>query len=219
MEQTKTRTEQLIEELMRQLDPQSPRYHVLASARQFKSSWVDLGDKLTRVQRNKLFKEWGYQEFDEYCSKEIRIRRQTAQKLTQAYRYLEQEAPEYLGADADKRSVPDFRSVDLLRQASEEPGFAAEQYDELRRAVLEEQRSLPTVRRQFNQVVRENDPPETTIRRNLGTALLAARRFRTALESIPELAGEFPARLERFEAELARRLEECAEEATTPEQT
>jgi len=203
----KTRAEQMIEDLMRQLDPNSPRYHVLASARQFKSSWVDLGDKLTRVQRKQLYLDWGYDGFDDYCSKEIRIRRQTAQKLTQAFGYLEREAPEYLGDEPERKTIADFRAVDLLRQAREEQDFNDEEFEQLRRAVLEEQRSLPTIRTRFNQVVRGHESPESAQHRSLAIALQAARRLRSALAEVADLAGELPAQLEEFETRLLRQLE------------
>jgi hypothetical protein len=209
MDQARTRAEELIEELMRQLDPESPRYRVLASARQFKSSWVDLGDKLTGVQRKQLYRDWGYAGFEDYCSKEIRIRRQTAQKLTQAFRYLEQEAPEYLDPASGLNTLPDFRSVDLLRQAREEQEIDADDFGELRRAVLDEQRSLPTIRRQFNRLLQGHEPPEMALRRRLDSALQAARRFRSTLAEIPDQAGELPARVEKFESEL-KNLLECA---------
>ena len=206
MQSNKTRAEELIEELMRQLDPDSPRYHVLLSARQFKSSWVDLGSKLTGVQRKQLFRDWGYHEFEEYCSKEIRIRRQTALKLTQAYHFLEHEAPEYTTSGQEGKPAPDFRSIDLLRQAREQQEFDETDYLNLRRAALEEQRSLPTLRKQFNRVIQDKASPESTMQQNLTAILHATRRLKSALLGVPEIAGGITPSLDGLETELLRRL-------------
>jgi len=127
-ETTKTKSELIIEQLMRELDPSSPRYLVLATARQFKSSWVELGEQLIKVKNKGEFQGWGYESFDDYCSREIRIRKETARKLTLAYRYLEQEEPSLLGAERRLQPLPDYRAVDLLRQAREEQNFSEDEY-------------------------------------------------------------------------------------------
>ena len=41
--------ERHIEKIMEQLEPDSDRYQVLDTAKRFKSSWVELGDKLLQV--------------------------------------------------------------------------------------------------------------------------------------------------------------------------
>ena len=45
-ESPKSKGEMVIERMMEELDPASPRYQVLATAKRFKSSWVELGEKL-----------------------------------------------------------------------------------------------------------------------------------------------------------------------------
>ena len=79
---------------MHQLEPGTPRFEVLESARRFKSSWVELGERLIAVNEKKLYREWGYITFEEYCAKEVRIKKPTALKLTRAYRFLEKEEPQ-----------------------------------------------------------------------------------------------------------------------------
>ncbi len=48
-----------IEEKMSSLEEGSLRYHVLESAKNFKSSWIELGRSLYSVFKDKLYKEWG----------------------------------------------------------------------------------------------------------------------------------------------------------------
>ena len=112
-EEKKSKGAQFIEQLMQQLSPESERYQVLASAKQFKSSWVELGEWLARVSNKNQFSDWGYTSFDDYCTKEIRIRKQTAEKLLMAFRFLERKEPGLLERKQG-RALPDYRSVDLL---------------------------------------------------------------------------------------------------------
>lgn len=202
----KTKAEALIDQLMQQLDPASPRYHVLASARQFKSSWVDLGEKLLKVKRQGLFHEWGYQDFIEYCRKEVRIKQPTAQKLTLAYRYLEQKEPGLLQQDKDLQPLPDYRSVDLLRQAEEEQRLSQDEMSQLRHAVLSEKRSFPTVRQRFNQANQSYQDSTQQRRMSVQAALSAGRRLNSALEGLDglkeEIAGPLERLIENLEGEL-----------------
>jgi len=185
-ESPKSKGELVIERIMQELDPESPRYQVLATARLFKSSWVELGEKLLQVQKTGQFREWGYDSFEDYCSKEIRIRKPTAQKLTLAYRYLERDEPELLARQTELKPLPDYRSVELLRQAREEKAFSEEEYAELRRAVIEEERSHPTILKRFREVAtsRADEPDQVQLDKS---ALALARRLDSTLQSISGL--------------------------------
>lgn len=194
-----------IEQLLQELPPDSERYRILISAKRFKSSWTELGESLTRVANTGQFHEWGYTSFEDYCAREIRIRRQTADKLLLAFRFLEREEPGLLER-REERPLPDFRSVDLLRQAREEQSFKPEDYHDLRRAVVDEARSHPTISRQFHGMLREYQPERQGTRR-CQAALSAARRLGNALgeldavppdlgQAVQELIGYLEGRLE-----------------------
>lgn len=192
---------QHIELLLQQLPPDSERYQVLISAKRFKSSWAELGESLTRVANTGQFHAWGYTSFEDYCTREIRIRRQTADKLLLAFRFLEREEPGVLERK-NERPLPDFRSVDLLRQAREEQAFSPADYNDLRRTVLEEDRSHPTAARQFRDMLQEYQPDRRGERRCQG-ALSAARRLSNALAELDAV----PPDLERAVQELIGYLE------------
>ena len=193
-----------IERLMQELDPGSERYRVLDTAKRFKSSWVELGEQLLQVNRGKLFNQWGYTSFEEYCSREIRIKKPTAEKLTLAYRYLEKEEPALLARKGELKPLPDFRSVDLLRQAREEKDFSEEEYAGLRKAIIEDERSHPTVRKQFKEIATTKQDAATHVLMRYQATLSTARRlsgllnelqdFGSYAESLPELI----AKLESF---------------------
>ena len=185
-ETAKSKSELIIEQLMRELDPATPRYQVLAIAKQFKSSWAELGEQLLKVKNDSDFQGWGYESFEDYCAKEIRIRKETARKLTMAYRYLEQEEPNMLSAERRLQPLPDYRAVDLLRQAREEQSFSEEEYNQLRESVIEEERSFPTVQKQFREVANIRNPPEIDPLKQIRSTLSTARRLEGQLE---ELAG------------------------------
>ena len=189
-ETAKSKSELIIEQLMRELDPTTPRYQVLAVAKQFKSSWAELGEQLLNVKNQADFQNWGYESFEDYCAKEIRIRKETARKLTMAYRYLEQEEPAMLSAERRLQPLPDYRAVDLLRQAREEQQFSDEEYDQLRNSVIEEERSLPTVQKQFRDVANIRNPPEIDPLKQIRSVLTTARRLDGQLEELTGLAPE-----------------------------
>lgn len=186
----KSRGEELLEQLMRELDPASERYQVLATARRFKSSWAELGERLLELQRSGAFHTWGYDSFEEYCAREIRIRRPTAEKLTQAYRFLEKEAPQLLVRGTELKPLPDYRSVELLRQAREELDWPEEEYAGLRKAVLEDECAHPTVQRRFRETAAVHSPPADASPL-LKSALAAARRLHHALTPLTQIPPTF----------------------------
>lgn len=205
-----TKAEKYIEQLMQELQPESDRYRVLATAKQFKASWAELGERLVNVNQHSLFRDWGYDSFGDYCSREIRIRKATAEKLTLAYRFLEREEPGVLARKDSLQPLPDYRSIDLLRRAQEEGQFEPEQYQALREAVVEDERSLPVVRKQFQEVTRAKEETITTNLRQARLALNTARRLLTALEPMGEVHVKNRPALESLVADLASLEEEAA---------
>lgn len=192
----RTTGSQHIEQLMQQLSPDSERYQVLATAKQFKSSWVELGEWLARVSSSKRFSEWGFTSFEDYCAKEVRIRRQTAEKLLLAFRFLERKEPGLL-EHRQNRPLPDYRSVDLLRQADEEKHFSMAEYGELRQAVIDKEHGHPAVVKQFRELTHSHQPDQKAghVHRN---ALIAARRLSTSLQEIADIPHELSLAVEQL---------------------
>ena len=186
MEQTnKSKGSQHIEQLMQQLSPESERYQALATAKQFKSSWIELGEWLARISNSKQFSEWGFTSFEDYCTREIRIRRQTAEKLLLAFRFLERREPGLLERKTG-HPLPDYRSVDLLRQTDEEKHFSMAEYGELRQSVIEEERSHPSVAKQFRDMNHSHQPDQKALHQ-YRNALMSAKRLSTSLQEIPDV--------------------------------
>ena len=212
-ETPKTKGELVIEQIMKQLDPSSPRYRVLSVARQFKSSWVELGEQLTQVRNKGEFNDWGYTSFEDYCRDEVRIKKDTALKLTGAYNFLKKAEPEILVRNEQMLPVPDYRSIDLLRQAQEEQQISEEQYQQLREAVIEKERSHPTVAKQFRELTGQNNSltEEQLLRQSLATV----RRLEGQLQQLQALPQEILQSCSIILDELNR---QSAQFETEPEQ-
>ncbi len=200
----KTKGELVIEQSKPQLDPSSPRYKVLTVARQFKSSWVELGEQLSLVRKAGEYSGWGYASFDDYCRQEVRIKKETAIKLTGAYRYLEKEEPEILARSRQMQPVPDYRSIDMLRQAREDQQLSDEQFQLLRDTVIEKERSHPTVAKQFREFTGLNNPPSQD--QLLRQALTTTRRLESQLQQIQNLPEQMVPACASILDELNRRI-------------
>lgn len=201
----KSSSERHIESIMEHLEPGSDRYEVLDKAKRFKSSWVELGEKLLDVSKKARFRDWGYGSFEEYCVQEIRIKRGTAEKLTMAYRFMEKEEPQLLSNREELKPLPDYRSIDLLRKAKEEKGFSEEEYDDLRKRVVEEERSHPTVLKKYKEVAALREEPNPLA--PLKAAVSAARRLDAALRGMDGAPAAFIQQLGEMLAHLERELE------------
>ena len=183
--------QELIEARLAELEPGSPRYEVLRSARDFKAAWIDLGEKLTMVLEQKLYDDWGYSTYEEYCEEELRIRKGTAYKLTRSYSFLRDNEPQILSQNTITATVPQYEVADLLRQAHESDNIDENTYEELRQQAFQPD----TTKASFLRQVREADPetfkPAKPPRPNQEArkALSMARRLMAVMESIEDLSG------------------------------
>ncbi len=190
-----------------ELPEQSLRRKVLEGARRFKSAWVDFGRLLTQVKREALWREWGYASFDAYCAKELFIRKQTAEKLTLSYGFLERHEPAVASAANPPKPPPSFEVIEVLSRAEAAGRLPAEGYQELRDQVWEAP-SAAAVNRQLTErfgPAPKPQPPEEGERlaRLLGLARRLAQALRTE-EAVPRVVAE------RAEA-LAEDIEELME--------
>lgn len=183
MNTIKTKSIENLEQKMQDIEQGSLRYHILESAKNFKTSWIDLGRALYSVWKDKLYKEWGYSTFDIYTVKEIGIRKQTAIKLLKSYSFLEKEEPMYLEKDytvsQHAAAIPSFESVDVLRLAKNKKVLDEEDYGELRKNVFEKGSDAADIKKNLSVMIRQRQefsPEEAwekkknaTVKRFLGT--------------------------------------------------
>lgn len=178
MEQAKTKSLRNIEQKLSQLEPESMRYKVLYAAKNFKGSWLALGQYLYTVYKDKLYKEWGFMTFESYCLKEIGIRSQTAVKLLKSYYFVEKDEPDLVSA------TPAYEAVNVLRMAKLNPNIDEESYSKLKNDVAEEQKDFAEVGRQFRSMIKiakEQGSPEEEHRRVFQGKL---RRIISTLKSV-----------------------------------
>jgi hypothetical protein len=161
----KTKAISQIEGKMEELDETSLRYRVLQSARNFKTSWIELGNYLQAVFQDKHYKRWNYISFESYCSRELAIKTTTALKLLRSYYFLESEEPAFLKeklADTGKVvALPSVDSVDILRRARCRKNLDADDYRSLRDSVLEKGEEPKEVRYKLKNILESYAGGET----------------------------------------------------------
>ncbi|MDD5428953.1 MAG: hypothetical protein PHI58_06975 [Candidatus Omnitrophica bacterium] len=157
----KTRSLERIEERMTGVEPDSIRYRVLQSAKNFKTSWIELGQALYTVWKDKAYKEWGYLTFDAYTQKEIGIKKPTAMKLLKSYYFLEKEEPVYLQKEYSEAqspaSVPSYEAVNLLRLAKSKNTLDKDDYQRFKKNVFEEGRDPGLIKKDLTSLMRQRE--------------------------------------------------------------
>ncbi|MBN1871560.1 MAG: hypothetical protein JW800_03210 [Candidatus Omnitrophica bacterium] len=211
----KNRSLEKIEERMKSVEDPI-RYKVLDSVKRFKTSWVELGQALYSVWKDKLYKSWGYGTFDLYTSKEIGIRKQTAMKLLKSYYFLEKEEPRYLEKEyTDETSasqMPNYDAVDVLRRAKNKKTLDNEDYRELRAKVFEKGKDAKEIKKDLTQLIKEREELEpeeamekrrqAMIKRLLST-LKALKRDAEVLKLLPSgLIKEIDMLAKKIEREI-----------------
>ena|SRR3989338_9422620 len=193
---------------MENLDPGSFRYQVLDAAKRFKSSWIELGQHLFSVYKDKLFKEWGYLTFEAYCAKEIGVRQNTALKLLKSYSFLEKEEPTFLKREAlDDRQpsrIPGYESVNALRLAKQSERISEKEYQGLREEVFDEGHEEAEVKKKIRYVLKSHTParPEedrkTVVVKRLISSLKTARDEMTNLDFPNKMTKQIDALIQQL---------------------
>lgn len=216
MNRLKTKSLAAIEEKMTGMDTESLRFQILQSAKNFKTSWIDLGQALYSVWKDKLYKDWGFLTFDAYTSKEIGIRKNTALKLLKTYYFLEKEEPHFLNKGyvdtKDAAEVPSYESVDVLRLARKKKLLDESDYKRFKNDVLVKGRDAGAVKRDLTALIRQREElePEEARRKRRETTikrlLSALRALKTEIEVTKVLPSDILKQtkmlIDRIEAEV-----------------
>ncbi len=201
-----------LEQKMKEIDENSIRYHILQNAKDFKTSWIELGRALYTVSKDKLYKEWGYGSFDIYTVREIGIRKETAVKLLRSYYFLEKEEPEYLKKEYIEsnpvNAIPSYESVDVLRQAKNKK-VDEDDYATIKKGVFEKGRDAREIKKDLTAMIRQRDelePEEAREKRKF----TMVKRFLSVLKSLKqeiEVAKLLPAAIVKEAEMLIKKLE------------
>jgi hypothetical protein len=197
----RTRTDEALAAAEQEHADDPERVELLARARRFKASWVELAEALTEVRRRGAWKRWGHASFDDYARKELHLRQETVDKLTGSFQFLQRKAPEVLGRDGVRAPIPSYQSIDFLRRAEEQEGVPQDTMAELRSRVIDDGAALPAISRKYREVVFPLGADEK--RERQATALRgAARRLHELLDGTDavskRIAGEVRQSLERL---------------------
>lgn len=213
MARRRTRGEVELEARLGKLEPGTPRYNVLLAARDFRTSWIELGERLTEVSEKRQHEQWGYPSLEAYCRRELRLRRDTVAKLTRSYSFLRDHQPKAL-KEQPAREVPPLDVVDLLTQARERTKVSDSDFRDIQNEVFTPEG--PATRSQVVQRFREVDPdafrgqPRQTkeaegSKLEVRKALLLAERLGTLLEADEQTSGRAKSAMGTVVAELRQR--------------
>ncbi len=168
MDGLKSKSIRNIEHKMSSIEPGSLRYQVLDASRNFKSSWIALGQILYTVYKDKMFKEWRYMTFEAYVKTELGLQKQTASKLLHSYYFLEKSEPQFLKSiqskeEVEPRSIPTVDAVNVLRLVANNKELTEEDYQGFKKNVFEDGVEGREVKKQVGlrlRSIREEQDPE-----------------------------------------------------------
>lgn len=198
---------------MEGFEEDSIRYRVLQSAKNFKTSWIELGQSLYSVWKDKLYKDWGYTTFDACTSKEIGIKKMTAMKLLKSYYFLEKEDPVYLNRDyndsAEPGQVPTYEAVNVLRLAKNKGTLDKMDYVRMKKDVLEMGKDAREVKRDLTTLMKQREelePEEARMKKRVAVI----KRLLTSLKTLKrdiEISKMLPSSILKDTSNLINRIE------------
>lgn len=149
-----TKTDREMEDTMLSVADDPERVEVLDRARHFKRSWIELGEALSRVYERESWVQWGFAGFEEYCRKELHLKKATVSKLLGSFRFLQAKAPRVLErAQAEPGApVPSLQAVDFVARATERGALDDDELEEIERAAFDEGADAPLLSRRFKEV-------------------------------------------------------------------
>lgn len=151
----------------------SVRDLIIESAKDFKTSWVNLGQSLYSVWKDKMYRMWGYEKFENYVEQEVGLKKQLSMKLLKAYIFLEQNEPAYLKKEFKEErqavNVPNYDGIDVLRQAKSSKDLTKDEYIKIKKDVFDKGKNVSEVKKELTSLMRERkqiDPEEERDNRN-----------------------------------------------------
>lgn len=188
-----------------ELEPGSLRHRVLQTAQRFKTSWVELGSLLVRVRNEGAWEEWGFKTFEDYCSEELRIKRQTAMKLTNSYAFLARHEKTLFDTEkppAPEQDAPPFEVVSVLAGAEQRGQLSDKDYKELRERIWDEEEKPTEIVKELAKRYPEPPKPAPAPDLLLRRLALAARKLAADMKGCKKVPDEVAKRAESVAADL-----------------
>src|SRR5665213_1116310 len=170
------------------------RVHIAQHAKDFKLSWLQLGQGLYSVWRDKLYHSWEFEKFEDYVVRELGLKKPLALKLVKTYFFVEQDEPVYLKKEfaeaRDTVNIPGFEGLDVLRLARSHKELTREDYTKMRKDIFEKGKEASLVRKDLTAIIKERkkvdpeqareDRHEQSVRR----LMAALRSFKKDMETL-----------------------------------
>lgn len=187
-------SQQPLDKKKNDLNAEALRMELAEYAKDFKVSWIHLGQGLYSVYRDKLFYAWGYEKFEDYVIRELGMKKPLALKLVKTYFFVEQEEPAYLKKEfSESREavvVPSYESLDVLRLAKRRNELTREDYSKLRKDIFDKGKDPSLVKKDLTAMIKERkqvDPEEEREKRNQASIkrfLSALKNFKNDMETL-----------------------------------
>ena len=162
------------------------RDELIKGARDFKTSWVELGQNLFTAWRDKLYHTWGFEKFEDYTEQELGLTKSLSLKLLKTYFFLEDEEPQYLKESFAKERgpevIPSYEAVNVVRLAKRNKELTKADYLKIKKDVFENGKDVGEVRKDLTALMKERkpvDPEEDREERNVQTV----RKFLSAIRT------------------------------------
>jgi len=186
-------------------------------AKSFKTSWINLGQTLYSIWKDKLFHEWGFEKFEHYTQKEIGLKKSLSIKLLKAYLFLEEDEPEYLKSDfgesRDAVRVPHYDAIDVLRLAKNRNELNKHDYLQLKKDIFDKGKDASVVKKDLTALIKERkvvDPEAERAMRNavavkkVLSALISFKKDMQSLKLIPhEIIKDADELIEKLQSEVS----------------
>jgi len=199
--------EAVIASKISEVPPGSFRQTVLLAAKRFKSSWVELGKLLVKVRNEALYEQWGYPSFEAYCLAEVRIKKQTADKLTRNFSFLEKHEPKAMGQEDIVETAPPFEVVQVLADAEDRGQLSAQEYRSIRDSIWNNERPVSELKRDLVEQFPAPEPKGPTDAAQLKRLASWARKLASELEGNKKV----PRAVSERAVALAEEVEQLAE--------
>jgi len=135
------------------------RDRALDLCKDFKLSWLAIGQTLHAIEEDKLYHVWGFEKLQDYTEKELGLELATARKLIKSYLYLVDEAPQVLREDFSQgRSLPQIPSLDeinFLRNAHLKKDLEDEDKVHLKKQVFDKGKVGTELKKDLSALMRE----------------------------------------------------------------
>jgi hypothetical protein len=187
------------------------RARVQTTAKDFKTSWVELAQSLYAIHRDKLYEYWGYERFEHYVEREVGMQKSMALKLVHSYSFVEQQEPQFLKQgyleERDAMATPELDAIHVLRLARNKKELTKHDYADLRRQVFEKGKGAAVLRKELTALMKERKPVDPEEEREQRTAA-SVRRLLNAMRSFQKDAEA----LKLVRADVVRRAAELIQE-------